>query len=123
MRGSACGNRATRSGACGGGDAPANGAWPGGLATVAATAPFLGIIGTLCGIYGSVRGCSEKTACMAATMGFLSDAILPSAVGLALAITASSGRKYMAARLENFDIAMRNAALEMPGYLTPLAQR
>ncbi|MGA2593479.1 MAG: MotA/TolQ/ExbB proton channel family protein [Bryobacteraceae bacterium] len=42
----------------------------GGLGTVAATAPFVGMIRTVWGIFNSYPGCGgEKSACMAAVVG------------------------------------------------------
>jgi len=95
----------------------------GGLATVAATAPFVGIIGTLLGIFDAFRGCGcEKTAYMAAVAGYLSESLMPSEAGLAVAIMASTAHQYLSARLDYFDMEMRNAAREMPGYLAPLTR-
>ena len=54
-----------------------------GLATVAATAPFVGMLGNVVGIIESFVGVNgEKTAIMAMTAGRLSDAIVPTACGL-----------------------------------------
>jgi biopolymer transport protein ExbB/TolQ len=94
-----------------------------GLATVAATAFFVGTIGTLCGMVNSfVGGGGERSTYMAAIVALLADSLMPCVAGLAVAITASTARQYLSARLDYFDMEMRNAAREMPGYLAPLTR-
>jgi biopolymer transport protein ExbB/TolQ len=89
-----------------------------GLATVAATAPFVGIIGTVCGIVNSFPSCGcEKSAVMAAIADLLSKSMMPAGLGLAVAIIASCGHKYLSARMADFDIEMRNAVQDLPVYL------
>lgn len=89
-----------------------------GLATVAATAPFLGMIGTVWGIAHSFPGCGgERSACMAAVAELLSESIMPSAFGLAVAITALWSYKYLSAQMGDFDTEMRNMALELANCL------
>jgi biopolymer transport protein ExbB/TolQ len=95
-----------------------------GLATVAATAPFVGMIGTVWGIVNSFPGCGgEKSACMAAVAELLSESIMPAALGLAVAITTSWGYKHLSARMAEFDIEMRNAVRDLPDYLASCAFR
>jgi biopolymer transport protein ExbB/TolQ len=89
-----------------------------GLATVAATAPFVGMIGTVWGIINSFPSCGcEKSALMAAIADLLSKSMMPAALGLAVAITASWGHKYLSARMAGFDIEMRYAVQDLPVYL------
>jgi hypothetical protein len=82
-----------------------------GHATVAATAPFLGMFATIFGIIGSFRRCAPYLSCMAALTARLSASIAPAAEGLAVAILASTGRKHFRFRLADFDIEMDHAAL------------
>jgi biopolymer transport protein TolQ len=90
-----------------------------GLATVAATAPFVGMVGTVRGIVGSFLGCGcEKSAMVAAIARNMSQSMIPAAYGLALALVASWGYKYLSARLSEFDGEMRNAVTDLPGYLS-----
>ena len=85
-----------------------------GLATVAATAPFVGMFGTVLGIFNSFPGCSgDRATCMAVVADRLSQSMVPAALGLAVAITASSSHKYLAARISDFDIEMRNAIRDL----------
>jgi hypothetical protein len=84
------------------------------LATVASVAPFVGIFGTLIGIVNSFRGISgEKITNMAATFAGLSDACVPTALGLLVAIPSLWFYKYLAARLKCFDREMESVSLEL----------
>ncbi|MFN7937217.1 MAG: MotA/TolQ/ExbB proton channel family protein [Bryobacteraceae bacterium] len=59
------------------------------LATISTVAPWLGIFATVDGIIGSFRGITgDKTSAMAALAWFLSEAIWPAAMGLAVGILA-----------------------------------
>jgi biopolymer transport protein ExbB/TolQ len=83
-----------------------------GLATVAATAPFVGMFGTCCG--------EEKSTCMAVVAAFLSESIMPAALGLAVATTASVGYKYLSGRMAVFDLEMRDPVRGLPVLLYKL---
>ncbi|SPF46883.1 exported hypothetical protein [Candidatus Sulfopaludibacter sp. SbA4] len=94
-----------------------------GLATVASTGPFAGMIGTVWGIYGSFPACgADQWTCMAAIAELLSESIMPAALGLAVAIAASWGYKHLSARMAEFDIEMRGAVRGLPGYLSRYAR-
>ena len=81
-----------------------------GLATVAATAPFVGMIGTVLGIINSFRGFDgERSAIMAAIAQGLSDSMMPTALGVAASITALWGYRYFSTRLADFNSEIRNA--------------
>ena len=89
-----------------------------GLATVAATAPLLGFIGTVSGIIGSFRGVTgNKSTIMAALANCLSQSLVPAALGLAVAIVASVGHQHFRSRLAYIDIEMQHAARTLPNYL------
>lgn len=73
------------------------------LASIAATAPFVGFIGVCFAIVGSFRGiCGEKTAMMAALAWSLGMAWLPAALSLLVAIPAHAAYRYLTARAEQF---------------------
>jgi biopolymer transport protein ExbB/TolQ len=73
---------------------------------------------TVWGLFNSFPGCGgEKWTCMAAIAERLSESIMPAAIGLAAAITASWGYEYLSARMADFDIEMRNAACDLPDSL------
>jgi biopolymer transport protein ExbB/TolQ len=84
------------------------------LATIAATAPFLGILGTVPSIVGSFVGCGgEKWTCLAAVVLNLSNAIVPTALGLLVAIPALWCYKHLSSRVEAFDLEMDGASLDL----------
>jgi hypothetical protein len=90
------------------------------LATVASIAPLVGIFGTLIGIANSFPGITgEKNTVMAATFARLSDACVPTALGLLVGVPALWFYKYLAARLECFDRDMENASFELVNLLIP----
>jgi biopolymer transport protein ExbB/TolQ len=92
-----------------------------GLATVAATAPFVGMFGTCWSIVNSFTGCGgEKSTCMAAVAALLSESIMPAALGLAVATTASVGYQCLSGRMADFDLEMKEAVRDLPGLLCRL---
>lgn len=93
------------------------------LAAIASSAFFVGIIGTVFAIVNSFTGVDgEKSAIMAAITWSLSQAIIPTAAGLLIAIFASVGNRYIGAQLEAFDFEMRAATLELANSLSLLRQ-
>ncbi len=84
------------------------------LASIAATAPFVGIFGTVFGIANSFTGVDgEKSAILAALEQSLSESLLPTELGLLVAMLAFCSYKYFAARLEDCDAEMRSASLQL----------
>ncbi len=79
------------------------------------------MLGTVLGIFGSFRPVvGEKTQAMANLCGWLSEALMPAAFGLALALLALWGCRCLSAQLAKFDSEMRNAILELPSQLASL---
>jgi biopolymer transport protein ExbB/TolQ len=94
------------------------------LAGIASSAPFVGVLATVVGIVTSFRGVNgEKTAAMAFLTGLLSEAIIPTAAGILVAIFAAWGHSYLCRQLESVDLEMRVAALELANSLSLLRQR
>jgi biopolymer transport protein ExbB/TolQ len=94
------------------------------LAGIAGSAPFVGMAGTVRGIFSSFVGCSgEKSACMAAVIWRLSEAIAPTALALLIALLAWWCHDYLCARLKALDTEMRAATLELANSLSLLRQR
>jgi hypothetical protein len=88
------------------------------LATVAYIAPLVGIFGTLIGIVNSFPGITgEKHTVMMATFARLSDACVPTALGLLVGVPSLWFYKYLADRLACFDREMENASLELVNLL------
>jgi biopolymer transport protein TolQ len=89
-----------------------------GLATVAAMAPFLGMVGTLWAIVNSFPGFDgERSAIMAAIAERLSQSIMPTALRLAVAPTALCGYRTLKNQMADFDGEMRRAELDLAHYL------
>jgi biopolymer transport protein ExbB/TolQ len=88
------------------------------LTTIASSAPFIGLLGTVFGIMNSFRGTAmEASAGRAAVASDLSTALATAAMGLLVAIPAVWCRNYLLRRMEVFESEMSNAALEAVTYL------
>ncbi len=94
------------------------------LAAIASSATFVGSIGTVFGIINSFIGCGgEKSTCMAAVTMNLSQAIIPTAVGMSIALWATWCHKYACTELDTIDTEMRAATLELANSLSRLRLR
>jgi len=90
-----------------------------GLATIASIAPLIGIFGTLLGIVNSFPGLgTDKSTALAVTTGRLSEACVPTALGLLVALQALWCYKYFANRLAVIDHELKIATLGMVNELT-----
>lgn len=95
----------------------------GSLATIASIAPLVGVAGTILGILNNFPGFDgEKSAILAMTEGLLSDSLVPTAFGLAVALFAYCGYKYWLNRLEALDVEMEAASLQLANELSRLRQ-
>ncbi len=89
-----------------------------GLATVAATAPFMGLLATVFGVIGSFRGGNGSRATwVGALANYLSASLAPASLGLAIATLASAAHHHLRARLAEFDVEMHHAARTLPNHL------
>jgi biopolymer transport protein ExbB len=81
------------------------------LGTIAAAAPLLGLLGTVVGMIGSfaMLGGSELEAPSAITGG-IAEALIATAFGLGIAITALLPFNYLNARQEEARLEMQDAA-------------
>ena len=83
------------------------------LTTIVSTAPFIGLLGTVFGIFGAFGGIAmAKSTLIAMVESTLALALVTTALGLAVAIPATWCRNYFLDRLEVFRSEMSNAALE-----------
>jgi biopolymer transport protein ExbB/biopolymer transport protein TolQ len=90
----------------------------GGLATIGATAPFVGLFGTVLGIMNAFRGSGlEKASYLGAVSAGISEALVTTALGLFVAVPAVWCYNYFSTLLENFDVEMENSSLEIVTYL------
>ena len=89
------------------------------LATIAATAPLVGLFGTVLGIIAADRGCgTEMWLCYTATLNGLSQALLSTALGLLVAVPAVWAYNYFSDRLQIFDLETASASLELVTHLS-----
>ena len=94
------------------------------LATIGATAPFVGLFGTVIGIINAFRGIStEKSTGLGAVAGGISEALVTTAVGLFVAIPAVWMFNYFTGRLEAFDVEMGNSSSELIDYFLKRTQQ
>lgn len=87
------------------------------LATIGATAPFVGLFGTTVGIINAFSGMSEaQTAGLAAVAGGISEALVATAFGLFVAVPAVWAYNAFTNSVEAFQIEMTNSSSELLDY-------
>jgi len=95
----------------------------GSLATIASSAPLIGLVGAVFGIMHAFRGVSmEKSTWMAMVASSMAEALATTAMGLLVGIPAVWCRNYLCDRIEVFESEMSNAALEAVTYLNAHSQ-
>jgi biopolymer transport protein ExbB/biopolymer transport protein TolQ len=88
-----------------------------GLATIGATAPFVGLFGTTVGIINAFKDMSSaKTAGLSAVAGGISEALVTTAFGLFVAVPAVWAYNSFTNRVEAFAIEMTNSSSELIDY-------
>lgn len=88
-----------------------------GLATIGATAPFVGLFGTVVGILNAFKGiATAKATGLGAVAGGISEALVTTAIGLAVAVPAVMMFNYLNSRVEAFDVEMDNSSSELIDY-------
>ena len=85
----------------------------GSLATIATTAPFIGLFGTVIGIINAFRGMSTGAGGIAAVSGGIAEALVTTALGLFVAIPAAWMFNYFTQMLERFSVEMSNSSSEL----------
>jgi biopolymer transport protein ExbB/biopolymer transport protein TolQ len=83
------------------------------LATIGATAPFVGLLGTTLGIIRSFMGMGEAGAGIEAVSGGIAEALIATAIGLVAAIPAVWLYNYFTARLDTLFSELAYAGREM----------
>jgi biopolymer transport protein ExbB/TolQ len=87
------------------------------LATIGATAPFVGLLGTVIGILHAFQQiATQKIAGIGAVAGGISEALVTTAFGLFVAIPAVMAFNYFTGRVESFDVEMDNSSSELVDY-------
>jgi len=88
-----------------------------GLATVGSTAPFVGLFGTVVGIIGAFQALkSNESAGIGAVGGAISEALIATAFGIAVAIPAVWLFNYFTNKVTSFGVEMENSASELIDY-------
>jgi biopolymer transport protein ExbB/biopolymer transport protein TolQ len=88
------------------------------LATIGATAPFVGLFGTVIGIVNCFRGFSgTPTRLLSTTAGGISEALVTTGLGLIVAVPAVWAHNYFTTRLELFDTQMNSSVDAVSAYL------
>jgi biopolymer transport protein ExbB/biopolymer transport protein TolQ len=94
------------------------------LATIGATAPFVGLFGTVVGILHAFQQiATQKTSGIGAVAGGISEALVTTAFGLLVAIPAVMTFNYFTGRVENFDVEMDNSSSELIDYFIKQSKR
>ena len=94
------------------------------LATIASSAPFVGLFGTVAGIINAFQGISDqKSTGLGAVAGGISEALVTTAIGLFVAVPAVWAFNYFTGRIEAFDVEMGNSSSELIDYFLKRSQR
>ncbi len=87
------------------------------LATIGATAPFVGLLGTVVGIITAFNGIAATgSGGLAAVSAGISEALVETALGLVVAIPAVWFYNYLTGRIEYFNVEMDNSSSELVDY-------
>ena len=87
------------------------------LATIGATAPFVGLLGTVVGIITAFQGIAATgSGGLGAVSAGISEALVETALGLVVAIPAVWFYNYLTGRIEYFNVEMDNSSSEMVDY-------
>ncbi len=85
-----------------------------GLATIGSTAPFVGLFGTVFGIINAFVGMgTEASAGISAVAAGIAEALVTTAVGLAVAVPAVWLFNYFTSKVDNFVVEMDNSSAEL----------
>jgi biopolymer transport protein ExbB len=88
------------------------------LATVGATAPFVGLLGTVWGIYQAMGGIAAAgTATIDRMAGPVGEALIMTAAGLAVAIPAVLAYNVLGRRVSALEAELEGFALDLQGLL------
>jgi len=88
-----------------------------GLATIGATAPFVGLLGTVVGVINAFVGiASSGSGGIGAVSAGIAEALVETALGLFVAIPAVWFYNYLSGKLEFFNVEMDSSSSEMVDY-------
>ena len=92
------------------------------LATVGATAPFVGLHGTVLGIINAFEGMAKSGGGIASVSAGIAEALVATAFGLMVAIPAVWAYNYFQNRIDRFTVEMSNSGSEMGIYFLKEAE-
>ena len=92
------------------------------LATIGATAPFVGLFGTVFGIIHAFASMAKSGGGIASVSAGIAEALLTTAVGLGVAIPAVWAYNYFQNRVDRFTVEMSNSGSEMSIYFLKEAE-
>ena len=88
-----------------------------GLATIGATAPFVGLLGTVVGVINAFVGIAATgSGGIGAVSAGIAEALVETALGLFVAIPAVWFYNFLTSRLEYFNVEMDNSSSELVDY-------
>jgi biopolymer transport protein ExbB len=88
-----------------------------GMATIGATAPFVGLFGTTIGIINAFNGIkAEENAGIGAVSQGIAEALVTTALGLFVAVPAVWAFNYFTNKIETFTVEMDNSSSELIDY-------
>src|SRR5712692_527712 len=88
----------------------------GALATIGATAPFVGLFGTVIGIMHAFEKMATSGGGIASVSAGIAEALVTTAIGLGVAIPAVWAYNYFQNRIDRFTVEMSNSGSEMAIY-------
>jgi biopolymer transport protein ExbB/biopolymer transport protein TolQ len=88
----------------------------GALATIGATAPFVGLFGTVLGIMHAFQKMATSGGGIASVSAGIAEALITTAIGLFVAIPAVWAYNYFQNRIDRFTVEMSNSGSEMAIY-------
>jgi len=94
----------------------------GGLATIGATAPFVGLFGTVVGIINAFESMAAHGGGIASVSAGIAEALVSTAFGLFVAIPAVWAYNYFQNRVDRFTVEMSNSGSEMSIYFLKEAE-
>ena len=86
------------------------------LATIGATAPFVGLFGTVMGIVHAFQKMATAGGGIASVSAGIAEALITTAIGLGVAIPAVWAYNYFQNRIDRFTVEMSNSGSEMAIY-------
>lgn len=92
------------------------------LATIGATAPFVGLLGTVLGIIHAFEKMATSGGGIASVSAGIAEALITTAIGLGVAIPAVWAYNYFQNRIDRFTVEMSNSGSEMAIYFMKEAE-